>query len=188
MSVKHSYQDYLNNKAIKRNDDLLSPIDVNKKEHPMDEIIPNVYLGNYVAAYEKDLLDKHNINYIINITDSIECPFNDKKYLYIPIRDKWLADIKYYQYTISFIIKAIHFINKALANNSAILVHCKKGHHRSANLILFYLISKYPKLSFEEAENYIRSKRPTALTRETNLNKIGKSIGLYLRLLNDSKK
>ena len=74
--IKYSFKDYINGKKIINDEN--SENMISEKENDMDEICPNVWLGNYEAAYNKEELDKHNIKYIINITDTIECPFSDK--------------------------------------------------------------------------------------------------------------
>lgn len=167
---KYSYQDYLNNKKIEKDENSLD----NKfdGENEMDEIVEGLYLGNYRAAYNKEELDKHNIKYIINITDKIECPFNDIKYLYIPIRDKYSCNPKSSYYIVRNYLKAFDFINNVLDNKQNILIMCARGHSRSASIVLFYLIYKYH-LSYVEALLYIKHIRPKALNRPLCMNKWG---------------
>ena len=181
MNNKYSYNDFLNNKKIIHDEN--SDDNINKFENDMDEIVNGIYLGNYRSAYNKKELDKHNIKYIINITDKIECPFKDKKYLYIPIRDKYSCNPKTSYYIIRNYLKSFDFINNALDNNCSILIHCKKGHHRSANIVLFYLIYRYH-LSYVEALLYIKTIRPEALNRKTCMNKWGMRLYAYMCLNN----
>lgn len=151
-------------------------------ENNMDEIIPGVWLGNYRAAYNKKELDKNNIKYIINITDSIDSPFEqDKKYMIIPIHDKNVCEIKSKEFMMKSIVDSINFIDEALNNNYSILVHCRKGHHRSANLILFYLVYKY-NIGYIPAIIYINNIRKYALMRNTCINKWG--IEIYKLIVN----
>ena len=180
---KYSYKDYLSNKKIANDEN--SANDIDNEEEDMTEIINNVWLGNYKAAYNKKELDKHNIKYIINITDTIECPFDDKYYLYIPIRDKYSCNLASRHFIIKNYFRAFLFINDALNHNKGVLVHCKKGHHRSANLILFYLIYRY-NLGYIEALIYIKSKRPQALCRKTCINKWGMVIYKFIIMNNKS--
>lgn len=175
--IKYSYKDYLNKKNIINDENSENKIDTD--ENDMDEIVKHIWLGNYQAAYNKEELDKHNIKYIINITDTIECPFNDKLYLYIPIRDKYSCNFTTKHFIIKNYLRAFDFINEALKNNYSVLIHCKKGHHRSANLLLFYLIYKY-KIGYIQALIYIKEKRPAALCRKTCINKWGMDVYKYL--------
>ena len=174
---KYSYQDYLNNKKIQRDENSID----NKfdGENEMDEIVKGIYLGNYRAGYNKEELDKHNIKYIINITDKIECPFDDIKYLYIPIRDKYSCSSKTSYYIIRNYLKAFDFINNALDNGHNILIMCARGHSRSASIVLFYLIYKYH-LSYIEALLYIKHIRPKALNRPLCMNKWGMRLYAYM--------
>ena len=51
-----------------------------------------------------------------------------------------------------------------------ILVHCKRGHHRSGAIIASFLI-KYLHLDYDSAVKYINYLRPYAMRRETNMSK-----------------
>lgn len=176
---KYSYADYIRGKKIvhDENSDDEIPADENK----MDRIIDGIWLGNYKAAYDKEALDDNNINYIINITDKIESPFDDKHYLIIPVRDKYSCGEESKEYIMYEILKSLDFINEALKNKSDILIHCKKGHHRSANLILFYLVYRY-NIGYIPALVYINSIRKYALKRKTCINKWG--IEVYKDIVN----
>ena len=66
--TKYSYKDYIKGKTITNDENSINNID--SDENDMDMIIDNLWLGNYKAAYNKKELDKHNIKYIINITDN----------------------------------------------------------------------------------------------------------------------
>lgn len=50
-------------------------------------------------------------------------------------------------------------IHEAIENKKRVYVHCKNGHGRSPTLVAAYLI-KYKDMSFNQAEEYIRNKRP----------------------------
>jgi len=59
-------------------------------------------------------------------------------------------------------------IDYAQKMGKAILVHCKRGHHRSASIVVFYLM-KYQGMSLVDAICMVKAKRPTAFARETCL-------------------
>lgn len=171
MSKKYSYQDYLDHKPIKLNNNKSKFIDV-PDEKEKDLIIHNLWLGDYRAAYNKPELDKHNIQIIINATDILECPFSDKVYYLIPFHDKDVCDDCNKNFIINSIISSIMIIDYALDHDIGVLVHCKKGHHRSANIILFYLMYKF-NLGYLPSVFYINNIRPGALNRVTCINKWG---------------
>lgn len=175
--LKYSYNDYINGNLMLNDENSENHID--EDEHDMDEIVKNIWLGNFKAAYDRDELDKHNIKYVINITDTIECPFDDKLYLYIPIRDKYSCHYASKHFIIRNYLKAFKFIDEALNRNKGVLIHCKKGHHRSANILLFYLIYKY-NMGYIKALMLIKSKRPQALCRKTCINKWGMDVYKFL--------
>lgn len=147
---------------------MINPLVYKINENDVDMIIPNLWLGNKKAAIDKIFLDNNNIKYVVNVTGDLPCPFNDINYLRIPIRDK--SDYVCTNNKMAQEIDtALKFILNALQNNTGVLVHCKKGHHRSAGIVMAFLI-KYLKMSYLHSMLYINSLRPGALTRKTCLN------------------
>jgi hypothetical protein len=139
-------------------------------ENDVDLIIPNLWLGNKKAALDESFISSANIKYIVNVTDGIYCPFSNITYYHIPIKDKKmcapeLGDIMY-----TYIDSALDFILKGLMENVGVLVHCRKGHHRSANIVLIFLM-KYLKIGYIPGLIYINDIRPFALRRNTCVNK-----------------
>jgi protein-tyrosine phosphatase len=169
----YKYRDYLIDKKLHRTNPDFKNIGI-LGENQMDEIIPNLFLGNYKAAYNKKLLDKNKIHRVIRICDNIESPFTNIQYLIIPVKDRDInvddlkKNKKFKNYMISSLIKSIFFINDSLMHNMPILVHCKKGASRSAYIIVLYLMIFYG-LSKEDAIKYIREKRPIALRNYKNI-------------------
>jgi hypothetical protein len=153
---------------------------INKKENDMDLICKNIWLGNKESSLNHKALINNNIHYIINCTPNLESPFKDMKYLRLPIHDKNICSVSCGKDIILLIYKAMKFIDLALSNNSGVLVHCKKGHHRSANIILFYLVLKY-NISYLRVLTVINYIRPLALVRNTCINNWGMEI--YKKLI-----
>lgn len=151
-------------------------------ENDMDHIVSGIWLGNETAALSKKILDKHNIKYIINATPDIKMPFNDIKYLQIPIHDKEICELKYEKSIFDLIFKAFYFIDEAINSHNGILIHCKRGHHRSANIILFYLVYRY-NIGYIKALIIINYIRPKALVRNTCINNWGMEI--YKKIINE---
>lgn len=135
-------------------------------ENEMDEIVKNVYLGNFKAAYNYKNLLKNRIKNVVIICDNIETPFENHgiKYFKIPVKDRELQYKKFNnsvnvnEYMLSQISKAMIFMFNAIKNNEGVLVHCKKGASRSAYLVKYFLMLLYG-LSSEEAEKLIKDKR-----------------------------
>jgi len=131
-------------------------------EKDVNEIVPGLWLGNHVSARDKIFLDKFNIKYIINITENVPNLFQDIKYLRFPVRDKETCSID----TIKIFDISGRFIMNALKNGIGVLVHCKRGHHRSATIVAAFLM-KYLKVNYITAIAYINYLRNCALRRKT---------------------
>jgi len=139
-------------------------------ENDVDVIIPNLWLGNTVAALNEDFIKKNNIKYIVNVTEVVPCPFKYVTYYHVPIKDKKMCDDESRDIMLHYIDNAVDFINEGLCKNVGVLVHCKRGHHRSAGMVLAFLM-KYLHIGFLPASIYIKNIRPFSLERKTCTNK-----------------
>lgn len=130
-------------------------------EYDVNEVIPNLWLGNLKSAYNFDFLNKYNIKYVITIMDEFDenYRYNNINYMNIPLKDANICSI---DNLFPLFDKTSKFINYALKNNKGILVHCKNGHHRSAAIVSAYLI-KNKNIDYNVATSYIRKLRPCAL-------------------------
>lgn len=59
---------------------------------------------------------------------------------------------------------SVSFIDEARLRGEKVLIHCKKGHTRSATVVLNYLVFK-EKMTVLQAKKAIQDKRPAALCR-----------------------
>jgi len=140
------------------------------KENDVDLIIPNLWLGNKHAALDENFIRTKNIKYIVNVSDGIHCPFSFITYYHIPIKDKRMCSEASRHVMYTYIDTALEFITKGLRENVGVLVHCRKGHHRSANIVLLFLM-KYLKIGYIPGIIYINNIRPYSLRRNTCVNK-----------------
>lgn len=133
-------------------------------ENDVNEIIPNLWLGNVKSAYDRNFLQSYKIKNIITIMDDFDknYKYNDITYLVIPIKDEQSCT----KNMINIFDVTTKFIYNSLSNNEPILVHCKKGHHRSAAIVVAFLI-KYLKIDYLAALRYINYLRPCAVRRNT---------------------
>lgn len=136
-------------------------------EFPEDnasEIIPNLWLGNYKSSCEKEFIVSKNIRHIIRVMPVLynDTIFPDVKYVNIPIVDKEMCNKNLNELfdTLS------DYIRDALIKKKPVLIHCRRGHHRSATVLVAFFI-KYLKLDYFEIILYINKKRPCALRRNT---------------------
>lgn len=130
-------------------------------ENDIDMIVPGLYLGNFNVSNNLNALKKYNIKYIIRATLQGGNIYPDFHYLHVPIKDYMVNTIDtdhLFMYTGLYIQKNIF--------NGNILVHCKKGHHRSACIIAAFLF-KTLNIPYETILQYINSIRNCALRRDT---------------------
>lgn len=141
------------------------PID---HEHPKRMCIPqasrlpdithvegNLYLGNSDGAKNRDLINKYNIRYIINVTPDFPNHFeadDDFHYKRISVKDTFNQDIN------THFQPAIDFIEEAEKKNVGVLVHCAAGISRSATIVLAYLMQKNKK-SMNDTYESLKTKR-----------------------------
>lgn len=151
-------------------------------EEDVTEIIPNLWLGNEKSSYCDKFLNKYNIKHIICILPNketkhpcyVEGIHNNISYIRIPITDSNTCnkDLNKLYDTVN------QYILYALKKKEPILIHCKRGHHRSGCVVAAFLI-KHIKLNFDEAIFYINSIRPCAMRRDTCMTR-----GLHIYYLN----
>jgi protein-tyrosine phosphatase len=135
-----------------------------KFEYDVNEIIPNLWLGNYKSAINKQFLDNYKITNVVTIMDNFynKYRYGNITYMTIPVKDKFVCNKN-----INDIFElSSSFIKKCLDNNEKVLVHCARGHHRSAALVVAFLI-KYKDADFIKCIEYINQLRPYALRRDT---------------------
>jgi dual specificity phosphatase 12 len=131
----------------------------------VDQIIPNLWVGNIYSAHNNDFLKNNNIKLIINCTPNKE--FTDLKLhkIRIPVEDD--LKIESNKKLLAYGIQAIPLIKQVLDDNMGVLVHCMAGIQRSASIVSLYLM-KYYGFNLEESINYIKSRRP--ITFYNNIN------------------
>ncbi|AGF85472.1 tyrosine phosphatase [Moumouvirus goulette] len=123
-------------------------------------IINNIWLGNQMAAQDLNFISKHNIKYIINVTYDIFNKYDFINYLNFPLNN----DYEHTKFFIKTMEECSNIIMYLITNNIPILIHCKRGHHRSAS-VLAYLLMKYYGLNLYQSINYIKNLRPTTFRK-----------------------
>jgi len=112
-----------------------------------NEIIPGLFLGNYIAARSEEFINDNKINLVINCSKDLEFPsFYNKinnhhiNYLRIPIDDsRHDMDQLIMELNLEKVCPLIH---KYISQRKNVYVHCYAGMQRSATVILCYLIYK----------------------------------------------
>lgn len=125
-----------------------------------DEIIKNLWVGNYISAVDEDFLNKNNIKLIINLSKTIDFTTLPDIYKYrIAINDNLseesnLGMINHFEYS-------YNLIDNFLKSSQGVLIHCRAGSQRSATLAALYLMKKY-NIRSKKAMDIVKSQRKIA--------------------------
>lgn len=120
-----------------------------------DEIIPNIYVGNYNSSKRKNL-NNLKIDVVVNCSEFL--PFYDNLRINyrIPVTDDLTLNSNII--LVRHIVRILPHLRKLQLNNKKILIHCRAGMQRSVTLMATYLM-KYYKLSLTEAIQFLKTKR-----------------------------
>ena len=125
-------------------------LNCNKKCRHINYIDFNIYLGDYTAAQDINLLLNNNITDILVVGEELSKPYpKNFTYKQIYIEDFYKENIFKYFY------ESIKFIENSKKN---VYVHCYMGMSRSSTIVIAYIMYK-KKLCFKEAFNFVSSKR-----------------------------
>lgn len=124
------------------------------KELEYNKIIDGIYIGTNQCCqtYFDEELKKKGMTADISLEkDRLDAPFGVDFYIWMPVENH--APPKRDQLEFGVAV-----LEKLVAMNKKIYVHCKNGHGRAPTLVAAYLIKKGK--SPAEAEAFIKSKRP----------------------------
>ena len=113
-----------------------------------NQIIPNLYLGNYCSLY----LGKFDL--VINCTKDLNFDDIETKKIRIPIEDNYF----FKNNEILEYLNNLDIIDKYINNNKKVLVFCKFGFQRSTTIIFLYLYLK-KKIKKKDILNLIKTNR-----------------------------
>jgi protein-tyrosine phosphatase len=118
-------------------------------ESPIDQITDNIYLGDFRAADDLNLLRDNGITHIINCAKDIPEVYPDTfDYLSLNLRDTASQDLT------EAIIVSLNFIKKG----KKVFIHCKQGVSRSASIVLAYLVKEMG-MSYDSALEKVIARR-----------------------------
>jgi predicted protein tyrosine phosphatase len=129
--------------------------------NPLNLIVPatddegGIYLGNLYAAYNLDILKKHNISAVLTVAAGTGLKYTDPSISHMVIM---ADDIEHYNLSRHF-DKMIDFIDKVRkVEKKSILIHCFAGISRSATTVIAYLM-KNNAWTYKKASGFVREKR-----------------------------
>ncbi|XP_061217263.1 LOW QUALITY PROTEIN: dual specificity protein phosphatase 15 [Neopsephotus bourkii] len=121
----------------------------------MSQILPGLYLGNFIDAKDLEQLTRNKITHIVSIHESPQPLLQDITYLRIPLPDTPEANIKRH------FKECITFIHQCRLHGGNCLVHCLAGISRSTTVVVAYVMA-VTELSCQEVLEAIRTIRPVA--------------------------
>ena len=118
-----------------------------------NEIIPGIYLGNILSAYDKKKLHELGISHVLSVIEGFDPPYpNDFTYLVVNSLDTTNTNLS------EVFHKTNAFIDSTFENNQKILIHCSYGVSRSATVLCAFLIKTFG-FTVEKAIETIKQNR-----------------------------
>ena len=163
---------YLNGLSLKQR--INNELKFHIKDPSFNEIIPNIFVGNYAFALNKKLLLDNKITHILNCGIGLKNFYqNEFIYLQIPLYDSKTQDLEKYTNLMN------KFIEEGSISNNKVLIHCGEGVSRSAAVCLMYLITKKG-LTFKKAREAFIKKRAGCFPNDGFVSQlIQKSLQIY---------
>ena len=159
---KENNEDYYSDLSKEEREQIKNELTYCGKKPSANEIIPNIFVGNYAFALSKKLLLNNKITHILNCA-CLCSNFYEKKnifnYLYIPLYDSPSQKLEKY------IEQSNNFIEEGSSNNNRILIHCGEGQSRNSSLCLMYMIIK-KNMFYSNAIKIMKEKRPCVKPNE----------------------
>ena len=117
----------------------------------MNQILPNLFLGDIEASQDLESIKEHKIQNIVSILAQTDFHVPTTHHLMITLNDGQ-------PFTPDVLEKGVNFIKKALAKNEGTLVHCMAGISRSTTLVSAYLMKELH-YTPDKAIKFIEEKR-----------------------------
>ncbi|XP_061878687.1 dual specificity protein phosphatase 22-B isoform X1 [Entelurus aequoreus] len=121
----------------------------------INKVLPDLYLGNFRDARDREQLARNNITHILSIHDTAAPILQEMTYLCISA-----ADLPTQNLTQHF-KQSITFMHESRMKGEGCLVHCLAGVSRSVTLVVAYIMT-VTTLGWKEALAAVRVVRPSA--------------------------
>ena len=118
-------------------------------------IVPGIYLGNVISCYNKHHLRRIGVTHVLSILE-FEPPYPHLfNYKVIKVPDLVSTDLY------SHFEECSTFMDEAFRSGNGCLIHCAAGISRSVTMVTAWIMKTY-RLYYQDAIEYVRSKRPVA--------------------------
>lgn len=119
-----------------------------------NEIIPNLYIGDYRAGDNVYYLTFNHFNVVVRClcSPSNHLLYNGIDYYHIPIEDNRSENL------LKHLPDILQYIHQKLTQGKKILVHCWAGKSRSPAIVIGYLMYRL-NISYDEAYKIVKNKR-----------------------------
>ncbi|XP_028988770.1 dual specificity protein phosphatase 22-B isoform X1 [Betta splendens] len=121
----------------------------------INKVLPDLYLGNFKDARDREQLARNNITHILSIHDNPGCTLQEMTYLCITA-----ADLPTQNLTQHF-KQSIMFMHESRLKGEGCLVHCLAGVSRSVTLVVAYIMT-VTGLGWQQALAAVKAARPCA--------------------------
>ena len=120
-------------------------------ENDIDKITETIYLGNMMAAFNKNKLKNLGIKKILTVMGAFGNHYDYREFIHktIEVDDDFRTNIiQYFKVCFSFI-----------EGNDKVFVHCAAGMSRSPTIVIAYIMWK-KQIYLNDAIKFVREKRP----------------------------
>ncbi|KAG7263386.1 hypothetical protein CRUP_017332 [Coryphaenoides rupestris] len=121
----------------------------------LNKVLPDLYLGNFKDARDREQLARNNITHILSVHDSAAPILQEMTYLCISASDLPTQNLTQY------FKESIMFMHESRLKGEGCLVHCLAGVSRSVTLVVAYIMT-VTGLGWQEALAAVRVARPCA--------------------------
>ncbi|XP_010882412.1 dual specificity protein phosphatase 22-B [Esox lucius] len=121
----------------------------------LNKVLPDLYLGNFKDARDREQLARNNITHILSIHDSAAPILPEMTYLCISAADLPTQNL------MQHFKQSIMFMHESRLKGEGCLVHCLAGVSRSVTLVVAYVMT-VTGLGWKETLAAVRAARPCA--------------------------
>lgn len=133
----------------------------------MQEILPGLYLGDYQAASNLEVLKEASITHILIAAEECSARFPEQfTYKKVGIADSLQTSLG------TYIQEALAYVRQAIEAGGKVLIHCAAGVSRSASLVIAYVMQE-KQWGMAQALSWVREKRPVISPNPSFMRQLG---------------